>query len=210
VNRARLAGVYTITDAALTPAERLEQQVEAVLRGGCRIVQYRDKSPDATRRLHEARALRALCEAFGALLLINDDVELAATSGAHGVHLGQQDRPLAAARERLGPTAVIGITCHASLELGRAAEAGGADYVAFGALFPSPTKPAASRASLDLIREARQTLSVPICAIGGIDADNAAEVIAAGADMLAVISGVFARPDPETATSALHRRFESR
>ncbi|MBD3618368.1 MAG: thiamine phosphate synthase [Chromatiales bacterium] len=203
----RLTGVYAITDAALTPPHRLAAQVEAVLRGGARILQYRDKSTDGERRLREARALRELCEAHGALLLINDDIALATAAGAHGVHLGQQDTALAAAREQLGPDAIIGITCHDSLTLAHTAEAGGADYVAFGALFPSPTKPDAPRASLDLIREARRTLTVPICAIGGIEADNAAAVIAAGANLLAVISGVFAQADPEAATRGIQALF---
>lgn len=203
----RLAGIYAITDAVLTPPHRLTAQVEAVLRGGARILQYRDKSAESERRLREAHALRALCEAYGALLLINDDIALAAAAGAHGVHLGQQDTTLAAAREQLGPDAIIGITCHDSLALARTAEAGGADYVAFGALFPSPTKPDAPRASLDLIREARRALTVPICAIGGIGADNAAAVISAGADLLAVISGVFAQADPEAATRSIRALF---
>ena len=203
----RLAGVYAITDERLTPAETILDQVATVLRGGCRIVQYRDKSADHHRRLQEARALRALCESRGARLVINDDVELARAARAHGVHIGQQDCGLDRARECLGRDAVIGVTCHDSLELALAAEAGGADYVAFGALFTSSTKPRARRAPLALLTEARRRLALPICAIGGIETSNAAQVIAAGADMIAVVGGVFGQPDPEAAARGLQGLF---
>jgi len=187
---------------------RLSQAVSAVLRGGARLVQYRDKSGDAQRRQDEARALKALCEQHGALLIINDDVALAASSSAHGVHLGQGDMPLAQARAILGDTAIIGITCHDRLDLALTAQAAGADYVAFGAVHPSPTKPDAVRAPLMLFAQAREVLSIPVCAIGGLDADNAAAVIEAGADMVAVVSGVFAQPDPEAQASRLAAMFE--
>ena len=202
-----LRGVYAITDERLTPATQMAERVSAVLRGGARVIQYRDKSRDHERRRDEARLLKDLCEVHGALLLINDDVELAHDVGAHGVHIGQQDLALAEARARLGERAVIGVTCHDSLELALAAEGGGADYVAFGAVFVSPTKPQARRAPLALITEARRRLAVPICAIGGIEADNAAQVVAAGADMVAVISGVFAQADPEATTHRIQALF---
>ncbi|HSP01103.1 MAG TPA: thiamine phosphate synthase, partial [Thioalkalivibrio sp.] len=158
-------------------------------------------------RRDEARALKALCEQHGALFIINDDVALAASAGAHGVHLGQGDMPLAQARARLGQAAIIGITCHDRLDLALAAQAEGADYVAFGAVHPSPTKPVAVRAPLMLFAQAREVLRIPVCAIGGLDADNAAAVIEAGADMVAVISGVFARPDPEAEARQLAAMF---
>jgi thiamine-phosphate pyrophosphorylase len=202
-----LRGVYAITDERLTPGAQLVERVSAVLRGGARVIQYRDKSTDCGRRRDEARQLKDLCEAHGALLLINDDVELARAVGAHGAHIGQEDERLAEARALLGKRAVIGVTCHDSLALALAAEGGGADYVAFGAVFTSPTKPQARRAPLALITEARRRLRVPICAIGGIEADNAAHVVAAGADMLAVISGVFAQADPEATTRRIQALF---
>lgn len=202
-----LRGVYAITDEALTPAADMTGRVGAVLRGGARVIQYRDKSEDQTRRRQEARLLKELCETHGALLLINDDIELAAEVEAHGAHIGQEDRALAEARAMLGEHAVIGVTCHDSIELALAAEGSGADYVAFGAVFTSPTKPHARRAPLALISEARRRLTIPICAIGGIEADNAAQVVAAGADMVAVISGVFAQADPEATTRRIEALF---
>lgn len=203
----RLRGLYAVTPDTATDLEALRARAEAVLRGGARLLQYRDKSADTPRREREARILLDICERHGALLIINDDVRLAGRIGAHGVHLGQQDMPLPEARAMLGREAVIGITCHGRLDLALAAQSAGADYVAFGAVYPSPTKPDAVRAPLHLFTEARAQLSIPICAIGGIEADNAAAVIAAGADMVAVVSGVFAQPDPETEARRLSTLF---
>jgi thiamine-phosphate pyrophosphorylase len=176
--------------------------VAAALRGGARLVQYRDKSDDNARRLDEATALAALCREQGALLLINDDVELAAASGAHGVHLGKDDVEIATARRRLPGDGLIGISCYNQLERARQAADQGADYVAFGSFFPSPTKPHAARAELDLLRCARLELSLPVVAIGGISPENGAALVRAGADMLAVISAVFAAPDITAAARA--------
>ena len=205
---ASLRGLYAITptDLCLEPT-RLLTAVSAALSGGARLVQYRDKSRDVTRRLESAREVVALCARHGAKLIVNDDVELAAAVQAHGVHLGLDDAPLTDARARLGPTAIIGVTCQDSLERARAASEGGADYLAFGAFFPSRTKPNARRASLELLREARINTSLPICAIGGITADNAATVIEAGADLIAVVEGVFGAPDIEAAARAFARCF---
>jgi thiamine-phosphate pyrophosphorylase len=207
--RTELRGLYVITPDGPPDPSHLRAQVAAALRGGARVVQYRDKSDDDSRRLDEARALRDLCESHGALLLINDDTHLARAAGAHGVHLGQKDMPLEQARTLLGPDAVIGITCHDRLDLAITAELAGADYVAFGAAFPSPTKPDAVRVPLMLFAQAREVLHIPICAIGGITADNASAVIAAGADMVAVSSGVFDRPDPEAEVRRLAALFRA-
>lgn len=201
----RLHGLYAITDPMLCPHETLAAQIEAALRGGARVIQYRNKDASDPHREQDARSLAALCERHGALLLINDDVELAhaiATPGhAHGVHLGQGDADIEQARERLGEQAVIGITCHASLELAQTAQDKGADYVAFGRFFTSKTKPQAPAAEIDILRQAKQTLDIPICAIGGITPDNAGQLIEAGADMLAVIHGVFGQDDVELAAA---------
>ena len=186
-------GLYAITDTALL-AGRLTDAVEAALQGGAIAVQYRDKSTDTSRRMEEAIALRLLCRRYGVPLLINDDVELCVAVGADGVHLGQSDGSLLQARERLGPGAIIGATCHDSLALAATAVAGGASYLAFGAVYPSTTKPGAAGASLDTLRDARQW-GLPVVAIGGISADNAAPVIAAGADCVAVISDLWCAPD---------------
>ncbi|WP_455385801.1 thiamine phosphate synthase [Acidihalobacter prosperus] len=209
MNRPPLQGLYAITDARLTPGERLLERVAAALRGGARWVQYRDKGSDGSRRLAEARALAELCHQHGAGLIVNDDIELAAASGADGVHIGRDDVELDSARARLGKQAVIGVSCYNRLKLAEDATAKGADYVAFGSVFPSPTKPEAARADLALLREARARLALPICAIGGIDATNAAVVAATGVDMLAVISGVFGRDDSEGAAGEIVRAMEA-
>lgn len=187
-----LRGLYAITPTALcADPPRLLAAVDAALRGGARLIQYRDKSDDAGRRLASARALLPLCNRHGARLIINDDVGLAVASGAHGVHLGLDDCPLAEARSRLGPGAIIGVTCANSLARAQAASEGGADYLAFGAFYPSRTKPHAAPATLELLREARIRTSLPLCAIGGITAGNAAVLIEAGADLIAAVESVF-------------------
>jgi thiamine-phosphate pyrophosphorylase len=188
-------GLYAITDG---PRADLPAAVEAALRGGAVVLQYRDKSGDAARRRGEAAALLHLCRQSGVPLVINDDVELAATVGAAGVHLGEDDAAVAAARARLGPDAVIGVSCYDSLERARAAAAAGADYLAFGAFFASPTKPQARTAGVELLRAAR-AFGLPLVAIGGITPDNAQPLIDAGADFVAAISGVFGAADPAAA-----------
>ncbi|HNW78760.1 MAG TPA: thiamine phosphate synthase [Candidatus Competibacteraceae bacterium] len=199
MNPSRTRGLYAITDAGLLPDERLTDAVAAAIRGGARLIQYRDKSHDSARRLAQATALNALCQDHDVPLIINDDVELAFAVGAAGVHLGQDDADIATARARLGPRALIGVSCYDRLDLALNAARAGADQVAFGAFFPSPTKPTEIRAPLDLLQQARAQLDLPIVAIGGITPDNAAVLLAAGADYLAVVSGVFAQPDIQIA-----------
>jgi thiamine-phosphate pyrophosphorylase len=200
-----LRGLYAITDPRLTAGRVLEDRVRAALRGGARLIQYRDKGADTGRRLAEADLLQRLCIAHDASLIVNDDVELAARVGAAGVHLGRTDTGLSRARERLGPRAIIGISCYDRLDLALAAQDAGADYVAFGSFFPSPTKPDAVEAPLSLLERARERLDIPICAIGGITLANAGTVIAAGADMIAVISDLFGAVDVEARAQALSR-----
>lgn len=151
--------------------------------------------------------LRTLCRARRVPLIINDDIELAVAVDADGVHLGRDDGDLSAARDRLGPGRLIGISCYNDLELARAAAAQGADYVAFGSFFVSATKPAAAPADIALLRRARRTLAVPIVAIGGITPENGRALIAAGADMLAVIRGVFATTDVRRAAQSFSELF---
>ncbi len=202
---AKLRGLYAITDAALIPDEQFGARVAAALRGGARIVQYRDKRDLPDLRLKLAADIVRLCREYGALSIINDDIELAAQVSADGVHIGKDDAALSHARERLGQGAIIGVSCYNSLELAIEAEQQGADYVAFGAFFPSRTKPNATPATLELLATAKQKLHIPICAIGGIKLDNAASLVSSGADMLAVISAVFAAQDIEAAA----RRFSN-
>lgn len=184
-------GLYAITDG---PRSDLLHAVEAALRGGAAMLQYRDKTDDRARRGAEARALRALCARHRVPLIVNDDVDLALAAGAAGVHLGEHDGDLAAARAYLGRDAIIGVSCYASIERARQLAAAGADYLAFGAFYPSPTKPDATRATVALLRQAKP-LGLPLVAIGGINPDNAQPLLDAGADFIAAISGVFAQTD---------------
>ena len=185
----KLRGLYAITDGQLLAGKFLAY-VEAALDGGVTLLQYRDKSSDDARRLREAEKLRELCSRYKTQLIINDDAELAARLGV-GVHLGQTDGPLAPVRALLGHKAIIGSTCHASLELAAQAAAEGASYVAFGRFFNSNTKPGAPSANLELLEQACLKLHVPICAIGGITLENAAPLVAHGVDLLAVVHGLF-------------------
>ena len=200
MSHSELHGLYAIT----RPGPDLITTTAAILRGGARLIQYRDKSHDAAARRQTCTALVTLCRQFDTPLIVNDDVELAAACGAQGVHLGQHDADCGHARERLGANAIIGISCYATLALGIAAERAGADYAAFGSCFPSPTKPDAVRATPALCTAARRRLSIPIVAIGGIHAANATLVRDAGAHMAAMISALYDAPDPEAATRALH------
>ncbi|HEY0973624.1 MAG TPA: thiamine phosphate synthase [Solimonas sp.] len=197
-----LRGLYAITSEALCrePA-RLAPAVAAALRGGAVLIQYRDKWNAPAQREALARTLLRLCRQQGARLIVNDDAALAARIGADGVHLGANDGDLRAARRLLGPDAVVGATCGDSLARARAAADDGASYVAFGRYFPSRTKPDAPPAQLETLRAAA-ALGLPRCAIGGLTPHNAPEVIAAGADLVAAIGGVFDAPDIETAARA--------
>ncbi|WP_426245132.1 thiamine phosphate synthase [Pseudomonas sp. TWR3-1-1] len=194
----KLRGLYAITDSQLL-AGKWMPYIEAALDGGLTLLQYRDKSSDEARRLREAEALRDMCARYNAHLIINDDAELAARLGV-GVHLGQTDGPLTPARALLGRQAIIGSTCHSQIELGEQAAKEGASYVAFGRFFNSSTKPGAPTATLDVLDEARARIKLPICAIGGITLDNAAPLIDHGADLLAVVHGLFGAESPQEVT----------
>lgn len=201
----RARGLYAITDGR---RDGLIEAVRAALEGGAVIVQYRDKTRDATRRLQEARALVALCRGHGVPMLVNDDVELARESGATGVHVGEDDADVAAAREALGPHAIIGASCYDSVQRARTAAAAGADYVAFGSFFPTTSKVVTRFTPMHVLQEAR-ALGLPVVAIGGITPDNGARLVAAGADFLAVISGVFGATDIRAATRAYAELFDT-
>jgi len=199
-------GLYAITPDGL-PDYVLLERVEAALRGGARLVQYRDKQRAASGTEDTARALCGLCRRYDACFIVNDDLALALKVDADGVHLGGSDGDLAAARRTLGPGKLLGASCYADFELARNAVAAGADYVAFGAVYPSPTKPLAVRAPVELFARCRAELKTPACAIGGITLDNAPDVIAAGADLLAVITDLFAAPDIESRARAFQTLF---
>lgn len=188
-----LRGVYAITDSILLPTDQLLlTKVEAALKGGASIIQYRDKSVDKQKRFRQASALLNLCTNYNVPLIINDDVELAINVNAHGVHLGQEDMSVVNARQKLGAQKIIGITCHDSLSLAQQAEHDGADYIAFGACFASPTKPTAYHVSCETLTIAKKELRTPIVAIGGINSENAPTIIQTGIDMIAVVSALFA------------------
>lgn len=206
---ATLRGIYGITDDVLTPDDQLLNKVEAALAGGVRLLQYRCKLKDAELRKAQAAALLALCQRHQATLIINDDVQLCSDIGAHGVHLGVSDRDLSDARAMLGNEKIVGVTCHDSLQRAREAEAGGADYVAFGRFFPSHTKPDAPPADIALLSRAKQEIGLPIVAIGGINPENGASLVEAGADMLAVVHSLFAGDDIQENAKQLIGLFQS-
>jgi thiamine-phosphate pyrophosphorylase len=206
-HKEKLKGLYAITDQQLITEENFSASVEATLQGGTRIIQYRDKSNKQNKRFQQASLLRALCDQYHAICIINDDIELAKAVNAHGLHLGKDDLPLTVARQILGENAIIGVSCYNDLDRAIAAENNNADYVAFGAIFSSTTKPEANVAGLDIITKAKQRLSIPVCTIGGITQENIQQVIQQGADMAAVISGIFSADDIKQSTTALSQFF---
>ena len=202
-------GLYAITDTGLIPDSRLIPTVEEALLGGARLVQFRDKRMAYPHRRELAEALNELCLRHRVPLIINDDIALAALVGAAGVHLGEDDPNPHQARRRLGSTAIIGVSCYNQLERARRLTALGADYLAFGSVYPSPTKPAARRADLQLLAMARRELELPIVAIGGITPANAPPLVAAGVDLLAVISSLWAAPDIRAAARAYQALYQT-
>lgn len=201
-----LAGLYAITDEKLLSTAHFGPAVEQALLGGARIIQYRDKSDDQEKRLHQAQIIRQLCYEYDALMIINDDIALASHSNADGVHLGKDDGSLYQARNSLGSDCIIGVSCYNDFDRARTACNEGADYIAFGAFFPSPTKPQAATADTELLHKANE-LDIPVCAIGGITSANAGELITAGADMVAVISDVFDNQDIKLAARNIQSLF---
>ena len=189
-------GLYAITPGLIATGALLDA-VEAAIRGGAVWIQYRTAAFEDRKR--QAQALCQLCHRYRVPLIVNDDPRLAWDIGADGVHLGQDDPHYEEARTLLGPQAILGVSCYNSLDRAVSAQRIGANYVAFGRFFPSKTKPEAKQAPLALLHEARRQLSIPIVAIGGITPENGGALIEAGADLLAVIEGVFGQPDLEAA-----------
>jgi len=205
-----VTGLYVIADRAYLAPDGFAPAVAQAVAGGARLVQYRDKHAGADERARIATDLAALCRRLAVPFIVNDDPQLAKAVGAHGVHLGRDDADIASARRLLGAPTLIGVSCYNDLARAQAAEDAGADYVAFGSFYPSPTKPQAVRTDLDLLRAARRVLRIPIVAIGGITPENGPVLIAAGAAALAVIGGVFGQPGIRAACARYARLFVGR
>lgn len=204
----KIDGLHAITpEVALD--NNLVAQVEQVIRGGARVIRYRNKSSDRTQKLRQGFLLLELCRAHDVLLLVNDDVELARRLKADGIHLGQDDMPVDAARRLLGPEAIIGASCYDNLHRALTARAAGADYLSFGAMF-RPARQSVGRpvthAPLGLLHDARQ-LKLPVVATGGISVENAARVIQAGADAISVQGGLFDSGNPYQSAQRLSALF---
>lgn len=202
-----IGGLYAITPDEANTAELL-RKVRLALMGGARVVQYRNKQADGPLRFEQATALRVLTQRFTVPLIINDDVALAVEVGADGVHIGAEDGSPGEARAHLGQGKLVGVSCYNRLPLALEAAHQGADYVAFGSFFASTIKPDAVAATPELLQQARKELALPIVAIGGITAQNGAQLLEAGADALAVISAVFAASDIEGAAKEFSNLFE--
>lgn len=199
------SGIYAITKTENKTAEQVLADVSAAIKGGVSVLQYRDKQPvDA---VYLAGALKELCHAHNIPFIINDQLELAKHIGADGVHIGQQDSELTYARELLGSKVIIGVSCYDSVDLAIQAQQLSADYVAFGRFFPSSSKPLAAAAHIATLQQAKQAIKVPIVAIGGILPDNGAALLSAGADMLAIIGGLFT-DSPYQSTLAYQALFK--
>jgi thiamine-phosphate pyrophosphorylase len=201
-----ISGLYAVTpDTDDTPG--LLARVEAALAGGARLLQYRNKTASTALRLIQGRALLALCWEYQVPLIINDHLDLALALDAHGLHLGAEDGLLPEARAQLGTGKILGASCYRSVENAQDAQRSGADYVAFGGFFPSTVKPSTTRAPLTLLQDAKRRLSVPVVAIGGITLENAPQLLAAGADGVAVISALFGAPDVRAAARSFTALF---
>jgi len=199
-------GLYAITNG--NTGTTLHANVEKILAENIKLLQYRDKTTNTQQRYDDARQLQQLCLQYNTYFIINDDIQLAKSIQADGVHLGNNDSSIREARRVLGQKAIIGISCYNNLALAIQAEQEGANYVAFGSFFNSPTKPNAPKATIALLQQAKKTLSIPICCIGGITLTNAPLLIEAGADMIAVISAVFSQPNSQQTARQFSALFE--
>jgi thiamine-phosphate pyrophosphorylase len=204
--RQSIRGLYAITPD-IPDTNELLRSVRLVLQGGARVLQYRNKSADAALKLAQAQALCQLAREFKTTFIVNDDAQLAAQADADGVHLGGEDGSVAIARALLGGTRIVGVSCYNRLSLAHAAVQQGADYVAFGAFFSSSVKPGAVKADLALLQAARMELEVPFVAIGGITQQNAASLIEAGANAVAVITALWNAPDIEASAQGFSTLF---
>lgn len=203
-----ISGLYAVTPEC-TDTGRLKEKVADAILGGATVVQYRSKSNDFALKIEQARALKKICGKRGIPLIINDDIDLALEVDAEGVHIGQDDGPIMAARARLG-NKLLGVSCYDRLDLAREAEALGADYVAFGSFFPSGTKPDAASAQLPLLQMSKLSIKIPVVAIGGITPGNGAALVESGADALAVVTALFDAADIQVAARQFSELFSAK
>ena len=203
-----MRGLYAITDCDNLSTQELVPVTEEILRAGVAALQYRDKSGNRDKRKYEAEKLRELCEDHDCLFIINDDVQLAKQTGSDGVHLGSEDCDCKTARDELGPGAIIGVSCYDSLVAAQDAVADGADYVAFGSFYPTVSKQETATAEPEIIIRAKERISVPIVAIGGITPANCRVLIDCGADLLAVISSIYRAEDPFSTVKQFNRLID--
>ena len=201
-----VSGLYAVTPE-MTDSIALISKVDAALRGGARVVQYRSKAIAESLRRTQAGELARLCRTWNVLFIVNDNVALAREVDADGVHLGKDDGGVLAARSMLGPEKLIGVSCYNEIGRAREAQSQGADYVAFGSFFSSSTKPDAIPTSAELLQIATLEIGLPVVAIGGINENNAAALIAAGADAVAVVSALFDAVDVEAQARRFARLF---
>lgn len=198
-----LKGIYVLSDANLTPNETILSQMERVLKAGVSVIQFREKYASDDEIEPTCKALKALCAQYHALFIIDDRVHLAKKVDADGLHVGEDDISYEEARAIMGEDKIIGVSCYGNIERALKYEALGADYVAFGSFFPSPTKPHSKVVPLEVLVEAKKVLLVPICAIGGINETNIGKVASSGIAMYSVISAVYANDKIEENIKAL-------
>ena len=203
-----MKGLYVITDCENLSTDRLLAATENVLRAGVAVLQYRDKSRNHTKRQYETAELRLLCREYNCLFIINDDVQLAKSANSDGVHLGSGDCDCNKARNELGPGAMIGVSCYNRVETALAAADAGADYIAFGSFYPSPSKQDTVIAKPGIIKQAKRKIALPIVAIGGITPSNCRILLESGADLLAVISSIYQADDPYSAAQEFNRLID--
>lgn len=203
-----ISGLYVICDPAFSKGRDILAVASEAIRGGAMVIQLRDKAHSVRELYPVAMKLAKLASEKGALFIVNDSVELAMAAGADGVHLGQDDMPVKAARKAAGEGMIIGISTH-NLDEALAAQEEGADYIGYGPMFKTSTKDAGAPKGIEGLRALREGIKIPIVAIGGIDADNAAEVIAAGADAVAVISAVSEADDVYLAAAGIAGLFKA-
>lgn len=202
-------GLYVITDCVNFDTPGLLNKTELILAAGISALQYRDKTHDPALRLERALALQKLCVRYKTVFIINDDVALAAQINADGVHIGREDMSCGVCRTLLGKDVLIGVSCYNRLQPALSAEKNGADYVAFGSFYPTTTKITVFRADMELLKRASSQLTVPVAAIGGISPENGAGLVAAGADLLAVVSSIYSSTDPRHVVSEFNSLFKS-